>query len=96
MQLGLIAALHLAALGLMYWYEAGIVASSVYLLTWGLLNFFWLALLRRPAVSAALSLTVIVVVTLLSQLAVPLECRRAGLRVRPFADPAPRRTIALA
>ena len=68
MHLGLIAALHLAALVLMYWYENGIVASSVFLLTWGLLNFFWLVLLRRPAVSAALSLAVIVVVILLSQL----------------------------
>jgi phosphoglycerol transferase MdoB-like AlkP superfamily enzyme len=68
MQSGLIAALHLAALALMYWSEGGIVANSVFLLTWGLLNFFWLALLRRPVVSAALSLAVIVLVILLSRL----------------------------
>jgi phosphoglycerol transferase MdoB-like AlkP superfamily enzyme len=52
----------------MYWSEGGLVANSVFLLTWGLLNFFWLALLRRPVVSAALSLVVIVLVILLSRL----------------------------
>ncbi len=34
-------------------------------------------------------------VTLLPQLAVPTEVQRSQLRVRPFTDPAPRRTIAL-
>jgi LysR family hydrogen peroxide-inducible transcriptional activator len=34
-------------------------------------------------------------VTLLPELAVPTECRRAELSVRPFADPEPARTIAL-
>jgi LysR family hydrogen peroxide-inducible transcriptional activator len=34
-------------------------------------------------------------VTLLPQLAVPTEARRADIRVRPFARPAPKRTIAL-
>ncbi|GAO02442.1 LysR substrate-binding domain-containing protein [Anaeromyxobacter sp. PSR-1] len=34
-------------------------------------------------------------VTLLPELAVPTETRRADLRLRPFADPAPFRTIAL-
>jgi len=34
-------------------------------------------------------------VTLLPRIAVDTEARRAGLRVRPFADPAPHRTIAL-
>jgi LysR family transcriptional regulator, hydrogen peroxide-inducible genes activator len=34
-------------------------------------------------------------VTLLPQLAVPTEVKRAGLRVRPFASPAPKRTLAL-
>jgi LysR family hydrogen peroxide-inducible transcriptional activator len=34
-------------------------------------------------------------VTLLPRLAVPTEAKRAGLRVRPFVDPAPHRTIAL-
>src|SRR5215470_947102 len=52
----LIAALHAAALGLMLWSEVAILPKVVFCLTWGLLNFFWLAVLRRPAVSAALSL----------------------------------------
>ncbi|ACL63693.1 transcriptional regulator, LysR family [Anaeromyxobacter dehalogenans 2CP-1] len=34
-------------------------------------------------------------VTLLPELAVPTETRRADLRLRPFADPAPFRTVAL-
>ena len=34
-------------------------------------------------------------VTLLPALAVPTEAERAGLHVRPFAAPAPARTIAL-
>jgi hypothetical protein len=40
----------------------------VFLLVWGMLNFFWLSLLRRPAASAALSLVMIVVLVLLSRL----------------------------
>src|SRR6516162_9511116 len=64
----LLAALHLAALGLMLWSEAAVVPKVVFCLTWGLLNFFWLAVLRRPAVAAALSLVMIVVLILLSRL----------------------------
>src|SRR5690348_3714768 len=64
----LIAALHLAALVLMAWSEASIVPKVVFFLAWGTLNFFWLTLLRRPAVSAALSLMMIVVLILLSRL----------------------------
>src|SRR5215469_1714779 len=64
----LLAALHLAALGLMLWSEAAVVPKVVFFFTWGLLNFFWLAVLRRPAVAAALSLMMIVVLILLSRL----------------------------
>jgi sulfatase-like protein len=64
----LTAALHAAALALMLWSEIGLVPKLVFALTWGLLNFFWLALLRRPAVAAALSLALIVTVILLSRL----------------------------
>jgi hypothetical protein len=63
-----LAALHLAALGLMFWSEAAVLPKVVFCLTWGLLNFFWLAVLRRPAVSAGLSLVMIVVLILLSRL----------------------------
>jgi Sulfatase len=64
----LVAALHLTALALMASTEVAIVPKVFFLLTWGLLNFFWLALLRRPAVAAALSLALIVVLILLSRL----------------------------
>src|SRR5262245_57047015 len=67
-RIGLVALFHATALALMYWFEGGTVANLIYLLTWGLLNFFWLALLRRPIVSAALSLAMIVILILLSRL----------------------------
>ena len=66
--LTVIAALHLAALGLLLWSEVGIVPKLVFAFSWGLLNFFWLAVLRRPAISAALSLAILVVLILLSRL----------------------------
>jgi Sulfatase len=68
LRIALIAAFHLAALGLMVWGEGGVVPNTVFLLTWGLVNFFWLIVLRRPAVSAALSLAVIVALIVLSRL----------------------------
>ena len=37
-------------------------------LAWGILNFFFIALLRRPALSGALSLTLVVLLVLLSRL----------------------------
>src|SRR5262249_62270568 len=54
--LALIAGLHLAALGIMAWTEEWAPHKVAFLLSWGLLNCFWLALLRRPATAAALSL----------------------------------------
>jgi hypothetical protein len=39
-----------------------------FLLAWGILNLFFIALLRRPALSGALSLTLVVVLVLLSRL----------------------------
>jgi sulfatase-like protein len=64
----LVVALHLAALAIMAWTEVDVLPKAMFLLTWGLLNFFWLALLRRPAVSAVLSLAMIVVLILTSRL----------------------------
>ena len=63
-----VAAPHLAAVGLMLHTENDFGARLGFLLSWGLLNFFWIALLRRPALSGALSLTLVVVLILLSQL----------------------------
>src|SRR5438552_12192699 len=59
---------HLAALALMFQTEIDFVSRLGFLLSWGIVNFFWIALLRRPALSGALSLTMVVVLVLLSRL----------------------------
>src|SRR5260370_39187221 len=64
----LIVALHAAAFGLMLWSEAAVVPKVAFCFTWGLLNFFWLAVLRRPPAAASLSLVMIGVLILLSRL----------------------------
>ena len=48
--------------------ETDFSSRTGFLLSWGILNFFWIALLRRPALSGALSLTLVVVLVLLSRL----------------------------
>src|SRR6478736_1484336 len=63
-----VAAPHLAALALMYETETDFGSRLSFLLAWGILNFFWITLLRRPALSGALSLTMVVVLVLLSRL----------------------------
>jgi hypothetical protein len=68
LRIALIASLHLASLAIMAFTEADIVAKLAFLLAWGMLNFFWLGLTRRPSVSAALSLTMIVILVLVSRL----------------------------
>ena len=60
--------LHAAALAILVATEGDAVSGLIFLLSWGLLNFLWLALLRRPAVAAALSLALIVILLLLSRL----------------------------
>src|SRR5262245_55853350 len=65
--LALLAAIHFVAFGILLWSEAEPVPRAAFLLTWGLLNFFWLVLLRRPLTSAALSLMLIVFLVELSQ-----------------------------
>ena len=64
----LVAALHLVAVGILVWSEAGLVPKVAFVLAWGFTNFFWLLVLRRPVLSAALSLVLVVVLVLLSQL----------------------------
>jgi hypothetical protein len=66
--LAVIAALHLAALALMLWSESEPWAKAAFVLTWGFLNFAWLAVLRRPSLAAALSLAMVAIVILLSRL----------------------------
>ena len=63
----ILAALQLAAAGLLIWSEADLAARAAFVLTWGLLNFFWLVLLRRPMTAAALSLSLIIILIALSQ-----------------------------
>ncbi|MDR3420437.1 MAG: LTA synthase family protein [Xanthobacteraceae bacterium] len=48
--------------------ETSATAMAAFLLAWGLLNFCWLALIRRPAFAATLSLAMLAVLVLLSQL----------------------------
>jgi Sulfatase len=67
-RVALVLALHAAALAVMVATEADLVSGLAFLLTWGLLNCLWLALLRRPAAAAALSLAMVVILILLSQL----------------------------
>jgi phosphoglycerol transferase MdoB-like AlkP superfamily enzyme len=57
----------LAALVLMFQTETDFDSRLCFLFSWGVLNFLWLALLRRPALSGALSLTMVVVLVLLSR-----------------------------
>ena len=62
-----LAAIHLAAFGILLWFEDEPAARAAFVLTWGVLNFFWLVLLRRPLTAAALSLVLIVILIALSQ-----------------------------
>src|SRR6201746_1012665 len=63
-----VAAPHLAALAVMLQTEADFGSRVGFVLAWGVLNCFWIALLRRPALSGALSLTLVVILVLLSRL----------------------------
>lgn len=65
--LAIVAVLHLAALIVMTATELDLSTKATFLLAWALLNFFWLALLRRPAIAGLLSLAMIVTLIVLSQ-----------------------------
>src|SRR4051794_11273729 len=65
--LWLVATLHAVALIIMLATEADLVAKAAFLLVWAVINCFWFALVRRPAVAALISLESIVVLTLLSR-----------------------------
>ena len=60
-------ALHVAAVASIAWTEWGSFGFGLALLTWCFLNAFWLALLRRPTLAAALSLIMIEALIVLSQ-----------------------------
>ncbi len=63
----IIAGIHLIALALMLWSESEWISMAAFALTWGLLNFCWLVLLKRPSLAAAFSLAIFVVIVLLSR-----------------------------
>jgi hypothetical protein len=67
-RLSAVAAPHMAALTIMLQTETDFGSRTGFVLSWGILNFLFIALLRRPALSGALSLTVVVVLVLLSRL----------------------------
>src|SRR5271169_876094 len=67
-RMALVALPHIAALGIMAWSEYTLPNMAAFLFTWGPLNFFWLTLLRRPLIAGLLSLTMLSVLVLLSQL----------------------------
>jgi hypothetical protein len=62
----LVAVFHVAAIAIMAATEIDLAPKLTFILTWGLLNCFFLAVLRRPAIAAALSLALIVVLIKLS------------------------------
>lgn len=64
----LVALPHMIALAILISTEGGLVEVVAFLFAWGILNFFWLAALRRPAVAGALSLVMMSVLVLLSDL----------------------------
>jgi hypothetical protein len=59
---------HLIAFAIMYATEWTVTARTAFVLAWGILNFFWLAVLRRPALAGVLSLLMMTLLVLLSQL----------------------------
>ena len=64
---GLIAAIHIAALAIMALTEWGWLGPSLSVLFWAFLNLAFLVALRRPGISAALSLGLIAILVVLSQ-----------------------------
>jgi hypothetical protein len=59
---------HLAAFTIMLLTEFTATAMTAFALAWAILNFFWLMLTRRPVLSGTLSLLMMTVLVLLSQL----------------------------
>jgi hypothetical protein len=62
-----IATMHAVALAIMVATEGDVASKATFFSTWLLLNFFWLAVLRRPASAALMSLTLLAALILVSQ-----------------------------
>src|SRR5262249_49616507 len=67
-RLALLLSPHIVALAIMVGTEARPIEIATFLCAWGILNFFWLALIRRPAVAGAVSLLLMTLLILLSEL----------------------------
>ena len=67
-RLALVLIPHLIAFAIMYATEWTVTARTAFVLAWGILNFFWLAVFRRPALAGVLSLLMMTLLVLLSQL----------------------------
>ena len=67
MRIAPLALFHLSALAIMLWSEIHLLSMAVFALTWGLVNLLWLTILRRPALAAALSLVMFVVLIMVSR-----------------------------
>ncbi len=59
--------LHLVALAILIGTETRLVPQLVFVLSWVFYNFCWIVLLRRPTVAAAMALTFLALLILLSQ-----------------------------
>src|SRR6185312_15527934 len=66
-RVALLIVIHATAAGLLLASESGPAAMAAFVLTWGVLNFFWLAVLARPLTAGALSLAMIVILIMVSQ-----------------------------
>jgi hypothetical protein len=66
-RVALLIVLHLAAFAILFTTEAWVVPQLAFLLSWGFFNFCWIALTRRPSVAAALSLTFLMLLILVSR-----------------------------
>ena len=67
LRVALVAGFHVAALVIMLATEAAPEQKGAFILTWGVLNFFWLTLLRRPGIAGALSLAMVVALIQVSE-----------------------------
>jgi len=64
---GVLALLHVAALVTLFWTEDDFEGRFAFLIAWGLLNFVFLLVVRRPTISASLSLILLVILIFLSR-----------------------------
>jgi len=67
LRVALVAGFHMAAFVIMLATELAPEQKSAFILSWGVLNFFWLTLLRRPGLAGALSLAIVVALIQVSE-----------------------------